>query len=78
MSERPDRPDVLYAPFVWQETGTHNRGGGVKATHLLSGVEHHETLSGPVQIVFAHGSFLAKKVRWKCIRFKVLPTTDSS
>eukprot|EP00667_Euglena_gracilis_P001704 EG_transcript_1709 len=45
MSERPDRPDVLYAPFVWQETG----------------VEHHETLSGPVQIVFAHGSFLAKK-----------------
>eukprot|EP00668_Euglena_longa_P000864 GGOE01001047.1.p1 GENE.GGOE01001047.1~~GGOE01001047.1.p1 ORF type:complete len:951 (-),score=183.34 GGOE01001047.1:1955-4807(-) len=45
MSDRPDRPDVLYAPFVWQETG----------------VEHQETLSGPVQIVFAHGSFLAKK-----------------
>ena len=45
MAARPDGPDIVYAPFVWQETG----------------FELHHTTSGPTHVVFAHGSFMAKK-----------------
>jgi len=53
--------DVLLAPFLWQDSGLLPRA--IHPPSVFStGVEHHDTLTGPVQIVFAHGTFLAKKV----------------
>eukprot|EP00906_Rhabdomonas_costata_P003941 RCo005924 len=42
----PPERAVVYAPFSWQETG----------------IEHHATLGGTVQIIFAHGVFMAKRL----------------